>query len=56
MTAQARDRVTFLRIMQYLVGGTILFFGFAALVTLPVAIVVGFWIIGNAALTWLGAL
>ncbi len=30
--------------------------GLAALVSVPVALVVGFWVVGNAALTWLGVI
>lgn len=56
MTAHDRDPITAVRVVKYMVGGTILFFGFAALVSLPVAMIVGLWVLGNAALTFFGAL
>ena len=56
MTARDRDPITAVRVVKYMVGGTILFFGFAALVSLPIATIVGLWVLGNAALTFFGAI
>lgn len=51
------------RAAQYVLGAAwiillplIAFAGLAVLVSLPVALIVGFWVLGNAALTFAGAI
>lgn len=56
MTRQDAGRTAWLSVVFYILGGLWLFAGFAVLVSLPVAALVGLWVAGRAALIYFGVL
>ena len=56
MTRQDAGRPSWLSIVGYVLGALWLFAGFAVLVSLPVAALVGLWVAGHAALIYFGVL
>lgn len=56
MTRADAGRPSWAKVLGYIIGGVWLFVGFAVLVSLPVAAVVGLWVLGRAALTYMGVI
>jgi hypothetical protein len=56
MTAVKRAAQYVLGVAWLIILAGVALAGFAVLVSLPVALIVGFWVLGNAALTYAGVI